>query len=147
MPEEITLRLDRTTAEDLYAAMSTLGEHVAAGMPIAAPSRGEAERLGVFLRDLGHSIGRRCSPSCEHVLVRSRRRADTESRRAAINGVAAYLEDEEAEVYNIADVAVRQDAMGLALNLIALDATAVAALAIATGDTPGDALRSMQPEV
>lgn len=43
--------------------------------------------------------------------------------------MAAYLADEEVEVYNIADVAVRQDAIGLALNLIALGATAVAALA------------------
>lgn len=143
VPEDITLRLDRATAEDLYAALYELGEHLRAGAPIAAARRDEAERLGRLLQDVGHTIGRRCSPSCEHVVAQSHWRAGTESRRAAVDGVAAYLADEDAEVYNITDAAVREDALALALNLIALSATAVTALAAATGQTPDDALRSM----
>ncbi|TDC38658.1 hypothetical protein E1211_06335 [Micromonospora sp. 15K316] len=67
MPDEIALRLDRATAEDLYAALYETGEHVAAGAAITPPTAGEAERLGRFLRDLGHTLGRRCSPSCDHL--------------------------------------------------------------------------------
>lgn len=50
--------------------------------------------------------------------------------------MAAYLADEDADVYNIADAAVREDGLALALNLTALAATAIAALATATGRTP-----------
>lgn len=67
MQDDITLRLDRTTAEDLYAVLHETGEHVAAGAPITPRTMEEAERLGRLLRDLGHALGRRCSPSCEHL--------------------------------------------------------------------------------
>lgn len=64
-------------------------------------------------------------------------------RRAAVEGVAAYLVDEDADVYNITDAAVRQDALVAALNLTALAAAAVTAVAEATGSTPHEALRSI----
>jgi hypothetical protein len=67
MPDDIVLRLDRATAEDLYAALYGAGEHVAAGAPITPPTAEEAERLGSLLRDLGHALGRRCSPYCDHL--------------------------------------------------------------------------------
>jgi hypothetical protein len=67
MPDDIVLRLDRATAEDLYAALYEAGEHIAAGAPIIAPSAEEIERLGRFLQDLGHALGRRCSPDCDHL--------------------------------------------------------------------------------
>jgi hypothetical protein len=44
--DDITLRVDRTTAEDLYAALHETGEHIAAGSPIAPPTAEAAERLG-----------------------------------------------------------------------------------------------------
>ncbi|WP_284742246.1 hypothetical protein [Amycolatopsis sp. RTGN1] len=63
--------------------------------------------------------------------------------RAAVEGVAAYLADEDADVYNITDAAVREDAVGAVLNLTALAAAAVTALAEATGLTSSEALRSI----
>jgi hypothetical protein len=63
---DITLRLDRATAEDLYATLYEVGEHVAAGAPIIPSTRQKVERLGRLLVDLGHSLGRKCSPYCEH---------------------------------------------------------------------------------
>jgi hypothetical protein len=65
--EDITLRLDRATAEDLYATLYEVGEHVAAGSPITLPTIDEVERLGSLLRDLGHRLGRTCSPNCDHL--------------------------------------------------------------------------------
>jgi Pyruvate/2-oxoacid:ferredoxin oxidoreductase gamma subunit len=64
-------------------------------------------------------------------------------RRAAVEGVAAYLADKDADVYNITDAAVREDAVAAALNLTVLAAAAVTALADATGRTPFEALRSI----
>jgi len=79
-------------------------------------------------------------------MVRNRRRPGGEAHRAAVSGVAAYLADEDADVYNIADNAVRDDALAFALNLTALAARATTALAAATGRTPAEALRSMEAE-
>jgi hypothetical protein len=67
MPDDIVLRLDRETADLLYVALSEAGEHLAAGAPLSAPSAEEAERLASFLSDLGHLLGRRCSPRCDHL--------------------------------------------------------------------------------
>ncbi|MDG4831562.1 hypothetical protein O7627_19980 [Solwaraspora sp. WMMD1047] len=66
--------------------------------------------------------------------------------QAAVRGVAAYLADEDADVYNIADAAVRDNGVAYALNLTALAATAIAALAAKTGRTPMEALWAMKPE-
>jgi hypothetical protein len=35
---EITLQLDRATAEDLYVTLYEVGEHIAAGAPITPPT-------------------------------------------------------------------------------------------------------------
>ncbi|MBE1498165.1 hypothetical protein H4696_005265 [Amycolatopsis lexingtonensis] len=71
------------------------------------------------------------------------RRKRAAKRSAAVEGVAAYLADEDADVHNITEAAVREDAMTAALNLTALAAAAVTALAEATGRTPFEALRSI----
>ncbi|MGK3208470.1 hypothetical protein [Amycolatopsis sp. MEPSY49] len=73
----------------------------------------------------------------------SERKTRAAIRRAAVEGVAAYLADEDAEVHNITEAAVRENALMAALNLTALAAAAVTALAEATGSTPFDALRSI----
>ena len=67
MAEDIVLRLDRAAAEALYTTLYEAGEHIAAGAPITPPTTEEAERLGELLQDLGHALGRRCSPSCDHL--------------------------------------------------------------------------------
>ena len=67
MPDDIVLRLDRATAEDLYVALYEAGEHIAAGTPITRPAAEEVERLGSLLRGLGHALGRSCSPYCDHL--------------------------------------------------------------------------------
>jgi hypothetical protein len=73
--------------------------------------------------------------------VRARRRGS--GREAAARGVAAYLADDDAEVYNLTEGAVRQDALGAALNLTALAAEAVADLAAVQGVRPRQALRAL----
>ncbi|MFU8876424.1 hypothetical protein [Micromonospora sp. SL4-19] len=67
MRDDIVLRLDRATAEDLYVALYEAGEHIAAGAAITPPTAEEAERLGTLLRHLGHALGRRCFPYCDHL--------------------------------------------------------------------------------
>jgi hypothetical protein len=64
-------------------------------------------------------------------------------RRAAVEGVEAYLAGEDADVHNITDAAVQENAVMAALNLTTLAAAAVTALAEATGRTPYEALRSI----
>jgi hypothetical protein len=46
-------------------------------------------------------------------------------RQAVVDGVAAYLADQDADVYNIVAAAVRDDAVAAALHLTALAAAAV----------------------
>jgi hypothetical protein len=67
MGDDIVLRLDRATAEDLYVALYEAGEPIAASAAITPPTAEEVERLGTLLRDLGHALGRRCSPYCDHL--------------------------------------------------------------------------------
>jgi Pyruvate/2-oxoacid:ferredoxin oxidoreductase gamma subunit len=74
---------------------------------------------------------------------RIERRNRTATHRAAVEGVAAYLADEDVDVYNITDAAIREDPVAAALNLTALAAAAVTALANVTGRTPYEALRSI----
>ena len=64
---DVVLRLDRVTAEDLYVALYELGEHIAAGAPITPPTAGEVDRLGHLLRNLAHSLGRKCNAYCDHL--------------------------------------------------------------------------------
>ena len=53
-----------------------------------------------------------------------------------MDSVAACLADEEADVHNLTQHAVEEDALGAALRLTALAAYAIEALAAATGVTP-----------
>ncbi|MEV6844688.1 hypothetical protein [Actinoplanes sp. NPDC051411] len=66
MPDDLVLRLDRPTAENLYVVLYEHGEHLAAGAPITPLGPSESARLGRLIADLGHALGRRCSPSCDH---------------------------------------------------------------------------------
>lgn len=72
------------------------------------------------------------------------RRHSVARRSCAVAGVAACLADDDAEVYNISDGAVADDALAAALRLTALAAEAVQALAAATGCKPKDALRAIE---
>jgi hypothetical protein len=57
--------------------------------------------------------------------------------------VAAYLADEDADVHNVTEAAVQEDALMAALNLTRLAAAAVNALAAATGRASNEILRSL----
>ncbi|MDO3704035.1 hypothetical protein Q3W71_20420 [Micromonospora sp. C28SCA-DRY-2] len=57
MPEEVVLRLDRPTATSLADLIYIIGEHQAAGMPIAQLSSDDSERLGRVLHDLWRALG------------------------------------------------------------------------------------------
>lgn len=59
--------MDRATAEDLYFRLYEVGEHIAAGAPISAPSAKEVERLAGVLRELAHALGRKCNAYCDHL--------------------------------------------------------------------------------
>lgn len=61
------------------------------------------------------------------------RRGTARPHQAAVEGVAAYLADEDAVLYNLTDTAIKEDALAAALSLTALAADAVTALAAATG--------------
>lgn len=58
---------------------------------------------------------------------RNRRRASDDAYQAAVSGVAAHLADEDADVHNIVDAAVRDDGLASALHLTDLFATAITA--------------------
>ncbi|MEV4539278.1 hypothetical protein AB0J82_36445 [Asanoa sp. NPDC049518] len=79
-------------------------------------------------------------------MARTERGTGDAMGRAAVSSVAAYLADEDADVYNIIDAAAREDGLGLALNLTALAAKAMTELATATGHTPMEVLRSMESD-
>ena len=66
-------------------------------------------------------------------LVTVRARRQNIDRGAAAKSVAAYLADDEAEVYNLTEAAVQKNALTAALNLTALAAEAVAELAATRG--------------
>jgi hypothetical protein len=55
--DRIRLDLDRRTAELLRDTLHNVGEHQAAGAPIAPATREEAEKLGALLRDLDTKLG------------------------------------------------------------------------------------------
>jgi len=64
-------------------------------------------------------------------------------RETAAKGVAAYLADDDAEVHNLTEAAVRENALIAALNLTALAAHAVAELATTRKLKPEQVLRSL----
>ncbi len=73
----------------------------------------------------------------------SERRRRAGQRQAVVDGVAAYLADQDADVYNIMEAAVRDDGVAAVLHLTALAAAAIQTLAEETGRTPDDVLRSL----
>lgn len=77
---------------------------------------------------------------------KSERRQSAGHRQAAAEGVAAYLADEDADVYNTVAAAVEEDALAAALNLTALAAEAITALAATTERDPHDVLRSLRQQ-
>ena len=58
MSDEITLRLDRDVARDLWGLLYALGEQIAAGAPVfLPPPRGTIDGLGTVYRDLEQQLG------------------------------------------------------------------------------------------
>ncbi|MEV4489624.1 hypothetical protein AB0K04_05840 [Micromonospora coxensis] len=57
MADEIVVRLDRTTAKYVANMLYDVGEHLAAGAPIAPTSTDEARRLGEVLQMLWRELG------------------------------------------------------------------------------------------
>ncbi len=55
--EEVVLRLDRPTAAAIADLLYNIGEHQAAGMPIAELSTDNSERVGRVLHDLWRALG------------------------------------------------------------------------------------------
>ncbi|WP_259275874.1 hypothetical protein [Micromonospora chalcea] len=54
--EKVVLRLDRPTATALADLIYNVGEHQAAGMPIAELPEDDSERLGRVLHDLRRAL-------------------------------------------------------------------------------------------
>ncbi|MFD5582767.1 hypothetical protein ACFWII_03030 [Streptomyces sp. NPDC127063] len=57
MTDDVVLRLDRASAEELYEVLWLVAEHLAAGAPIPALPDEANERLGRVIRTLGRSLG------------------------------------------------------------------------------------------
>ncbi|MEV6055327.1 hypothetical protein [Streptomyces sp. NPDC052107] len=58
MANDVVLRLDRASAEDLYEVLWLVGEHLAAGAPLPALPAEANARLGRVISTLGHSLGK-----------------------------------------------------------------------------------------
>ena len=58
MTDDIVLRLDRDTAEDLYEVLWLVGEHIAADAPITEPPPEADARLARMFKSLGDSLGK-----------------------------------------------------------------------------------------
>jgi hypothetical protein len=71
------------------------------------------------------------------------RRRRSAGRKAAAEGVAAYLADDDAEVHNLTETAVRENALLAALNLTGLAAEAITELAAERRLQPAEVLRSL----
>ena len=65
--DEIALRLDRTSAQDLHDLLYVYGQHLATGAPIVPLTNEESYRIGTILTDLGHQLGKPCGPNCQHL--------------------------------------------------------------------------------
>lgn len=92
-------------------------------------------------------VGRRSACVRDTDSVRKpERRGSAGLRQAVAEGVAAYIADDDAEVFNLIDAAIKQDALAAALNLTALAGGAVAALAARTGQEPEDVVRALRQQ-
>lgn len=65
-------------------------------------------------------------------------------RQLSVEAVAAMLNDEDADLYNITDAAVQEDALAAAWNLTALAAEAIRQLAKATERNPLEVLSALE---
>ncbi|MDG4859054.1 hypothetical protein P8605_12965 [Streptomyces sp. T-3] len=58
MTDDIVLRLDRASAEDLHEVLWLVGEHQAAGAPIPELPHEADERLSRVIRSLADALGK-----------------------------------------------------------------------------------------
>ncbi|MFE0433910.1 hypothetical protein ACFW20_07990 [Streptomyces nigra] len=58
MTDDVVLRLDRASAEDLHEVLWLVGEHLAAGGTIPPLPHETNERLGRVISTLGRSLGK-----------------------------------------------------------------------------------------
>ena len=75
---------------------------------------------------------------------RRERKRQKRHRHLSVEGVSALLNDEDADLYNITDAAVQEDALAAAWNLTALAAEAIRELAAATNRSPQEALAGIE---
>jgi hypothetical protein len=64
--KRILLELDEATAKDLYAALFQLGEHIAAGAPLPAPSTAASRHLESILERIAAELGWKTPSTAMH---------------------------------------------------------------------------------
>lgn len=72
--------------------------------------------------------------------VASERKRREAAYKDAVDAVMAYLNDEDAELFNLLDEAAKADALGASYRLTFLAAKCVEELATATGEIPSEIL-------
>lgn len=77
---------------------------------------------------------------------RHERKRQQRHHHLSVEGVEAFLTDSDADLYNVTDAAVREDALAAAWNLTALAAAAIRRLAEATDREPIEVLRQLEAE-
>lgn len=77
---------------------------------------------------------------------RRERKRQNQHHHLLVEGVAAMLNGEDADLSNIIDAAVDEDALAAAWNLAALAAEAIRQLAAATGRTPVQVLTDLDAQ-
>lgn len=87
-------------------------------------------RLGSECRRLAGSIRR----------VASERKRREAAYKDSVAAVLAYINDEDADLYNLLDEAAKADALGASYRLAFLAAKSVEELAAVTGETPSEIL-------
>lgn len=76
----------------------------------------------------------------QHRFVVSERRRREAAYRDSVAAVLAYINDEDADLYNLLDEAAKADALGASYRLTFLAAKSVEELAATTGETPSQIL-------
>lgn len=77
---------------------------------------------------------------------RRERKRQQRHHHLSVEGVEAFLTDSDADLYNVTDAAVKEDALAAAWNLTALAAAAIRRLAEATDRDPVDVLHQLEAE-